>query len=183
MSDRTGQKSDGSGTGAARFDELKRAIKDYGEAAFQNLLRSRALGEAVIEGFPAYIGCSPNCVVAVPAEGPFDPCKDYGEEAFSFHARPVIVLEPVRFGVSVIVGNAEDSGALWLRTAVSAEVSGDAFEVFVGAQPRLRVPLEFEGRLDPVFAAIYQEFLDAFQLEIMEFNDSRFKDGIGFLPG
>ncbi|MEQ8179634.1 MAG: hypothetical protein RIA10_14985 [Amphiplicatus sp.] len=166
-----------------RFEELKRAISAYGEAAFQNLLRSRALGEAIVKGFPAYIGCDEKCVSVVPPEGPFDPNKDYGDEAYSYHGRPVIVLEPVRFGVSVVVGNAEDSGSLWLRTAVSAEVAGDAFEVFVGSQPMLRTPLEFEGKLEPVFEAVYQEFLATFQLEVMEFNDSRFKEGIGFLPG
>lgn len=167
----------------APIEELKRAIRAYGEAAFQNLMRARALGEAVIAGFPGWLGCGAECVAGVPAEGPFDPRKDYGEAAFSFHGRPIIVLEPVRFGVCVVVGNAEDSGALWLRTAIAAEVAGDAFEVFVGSQPMLRTPLDFEGALEPIYAAIHREFLDTFQIEVMEFNDARFRDGIGFLPG
>lgn len=166
----------------AKYDELKAAIRDYGEAAFQNLLRCKGLGEAVISGFHDYLGCDRTCVSGVPAEGPFDPRRDYGDEAFSFHNREVIILEPVRFGLSLIVGNAEDTGALWLRTVVSAEVSGDAFEVFAAAQPRLRIPLDFEGQLDPVFEAVHHEFLETFQLDVMEFNDARFKTGIGFLP-
>ena len=167
---------------AEKYETLKAAIRDYGEAAFQNLLRSKALGEAVIEGFHTYIGCSAACVSGVPAEGAFDPRRDYGDEAFSFNGREVIILEPVRFGISLIVGNVEDSGALWLRTAVSAEVSGDHFDLFVAAQPLLHVPLVVDSKLDPVFEAIYQEFLNTFQLEVMEFNDARFKTGIGFLP-
>lgn len=167
---------------ASRYEELKRAISDYGEAAFQNLLRARALGEAVIAGFPAYMGCDSACVSGVPPEGAFDPRRDYGEEAFSFHGRQVIALEPVRFGVSLIVGNVEDKGALWLRTAVSAEVAGEAFDVFVGAQPMIRTPLEFADALDPIHEAIYREFLNAFQIEVMEFQDVRFRTGIGFLP-
>jgi len=166
----------------AKYDELKAAIRDYGAAAFQNLLRCKGLGEAVIAGFHAYLGCDRACVSGVPVEGLFDPRRDYGDEAFSFHSREVIILEPVRFGLSLIVGNAEDTGALWLRTVVSTEVSGDAFEVFVAAQPRLRVPLEFEGKLDPVFESVHREFLETFQLDVMEFNDARFKTGIGFLP-
>jgi hypothetical protein len=166
----------------SKYEELEQAIRDYGEAAFQNLLRCKALGDAVIDGFPAYLNCDPRCVSGVPAEGAFDPRKNYGDEAFGFHARQVIILEPVRFGISVIVGNAEDSGSLWLRTTVAAEVAGDSFEVYVGAQPLIHTPLDFEGHLTPIFEAIHQEFLDTFELEVMEFNDVRFKSKIGFLP-
>ncbi|MEX0643840.1 MAG: hypothetical protein WD076_00905, partial [Parvularculaceae bacterium] len=141
----------------SKYDDLKNAIRAYGDAAFQNLLRSKALGEAVIEGLSEFLGCDPESVSGVPAEGPFDPRRDYGDEAFSFHARDVIILEPVRFGISLIVGNVEDSGALWLRTVVSAEVAGDQFEVFVAAQPLIRLPLDFDGKLAPVFDAIHQE--------------------------
>jgi hypothetical protein len=164
-----------------KFSELQRAIRDYGQAAFQNLLKCRALGDSVISGFYEFEGCPRASVVAVPPAGPFDPHKDYGDEAFSFHGRQVIILEPVRFGLCLIVGNAEDAGALWLRTVVSAEIAGDSFDVFVAAQPLIRVPLEFEGKLDPVFDAIHREFLETFTLEVNEFNDARFKTGIGFL--
>ncbi len=165
-----------------KYEELQNAIRAYGEAAFQNLLRSKALGDAVIAGFSDYLACDPKCVSAVPAEGPFDPRHDYGDEAFSFRQRDVIILEPVRFGISLIVGNAEDSGALWLRTIISAEIAGDQFEVFVAAQPMIHVPFDFEGKLQPVYDAIHQEFLDTFQIEVLEFNDARFRAGIGFLP-
>lgn len=167
----------------ARFDDLKRAILAYGEAAFQNLLRARALADAIVAAYPDYIGAAPENVAAVPPFGPFDPRQSYGEAAFSFHERPVIVLEPVRFGLSLIVGNAEDSGALWLRTSISAEVAGDHFDVFVAERPIIRTPLEFEGQIDPILEAVHQEFLATFELEVQEFNDARFGAGIGFLPG
>ncbi|MEL7488010.1 MAG: hypothetical protein AAGJ87_12435 [Pseudomonadota bacterium] len=165
-----------------KFEELKSAIYEYGDAAFQNLMRCRALADAIVAEFPVYIGCEASCVSAVPIDGAFDPRRDYGDEAFSFHKRQVIILEPVRFGVSLVVGNAEDTGSLWLRTIVSAEITGDTFDIFVASQPRIRVPLEFGGRLEPVFEAIHKEFLETFTLEVMEFNDARYKTGIGFLP-
>lgn len=164
------------------YEEIKNAIRAYGAAAFQNLLRSRALAEAVIAGFHVYLGCEPEKVAGVPAQGPFDPREPYGEKAFSFFGREVIVLEPVSFGISLIVGNLEDSGALWLRTAVAVEIAGDQFAVFVGAQPELRIPLDFDGRLEPVFRALHRELLDTFEIETLEFEDQRFKTGIGFLP-
>ena len=114
-----------------RFQKLQEAIKTYGAAAFENLLRCKGFGEAVIKGLPAYLECRPECVTAVPPAGPFDPRKDYGEDAFSYRQREVIVLEPVMFGVALTVKNFEDSGSLWLRTALSVEVTGDSFDVFL----------------------------------------------------
>lgn len=165
-----------------RFEILQEAIKTYGAAAFENLLRCKGFGEAIVEGLPAYLECDPECVTAVPPAGPFDPRKDYGEDAFSYRHREVIVLEPIIFGIALIVRNFEDSGSLWLRTALSVEVTGDTFDVFVAQQPLIRIPLDYGDKLEPVFEAIYREFLNTFQLEVLEFNDKRFATGIGFVP-
>ena len=165
-----------------RFDKLQQAIRDYGAAAFENLLRCKGFGEAVLKGFAEFLGCDAPCVTAVPPDGPFDPRRDYGEDAFSFRQREVIVLEPVLFGLALTVKNFEDSGALWLRTAISVEVAGDSFDVFVAQQPMIRIPLDYQGQLEPVFEAIYREFLNTFQLEVLEFNDKRFETRIGFVP-
>lgn len=164
-----------------RFEKLQTAIKNYGAAAFENLMRCKGFGEAVVEGFPGYIECECDCVTAVPADGQFDPTKDYGDDAFSFSRREVIVLEPVHFGIALTIKNFEDSGSLWLRTTVAVEVTGDSFDVFVAQQPVIHVPLDFQGKLEPVFEAIYQEFINTFKLEVMAFNDKRFETGIGFL--
>lgn len=165
-----------------RFEKLQEAIKSYGAAAFENLLRCKGIGEAIVEEFPGYIGCDRDCVKAVPPAGQFDPRKDYDEAAFSYSHRPVIVLEPVQFGIALTVKNLEDSGALWLRTAISVEVTGDSFDVFVAQQPLIRIPLDYAGKLEPVLEAIYQEFMRTFKVEVLEFNDKRFETGIGFLP-
>lgn len=165
----------------SRFEKLKEAIHNYGAAAFENLMRCKGLGEAIVEGFPTFLGCGSECVRAVPAIGAFDPRKDYGEDAFSYRQREVVALEPVQFGIALTVRNEEDSGALWLRAAISIEVTGDSFDVFVAQQPIIRIPLDYEGKLEPAFEAIYREFLNTFQLEVMEFNDKRFETGIGFI--
>ena len=166
-----------------KFEELQAAIRDYGQAAFQNLLKCRTLGEAIVEGFHAFESCPAENVAAVPAEGPFDARKNYGDEAYSYAGRDIIVLEPVRFGLCLIVGNAEDGGALWLRTVISAEIVGENFDVYVAARPVIRIPIDFAEKLGPVFEAIHSEFLETFTLEVNEFRDARFKTGIGFLPG
>jgi len=172
---------DTANTEPTKYDLLKEAIHTYGAAAFENLLRCKGLALAVVGSFHDYVGCERQMVRAVPAQGEFDPKKDYGDDAFSFSQRPVIVLEPVHFGLTLIVGNAEDSGLLWLRTHISVEVTGDTFDVFVASQPVIRVPLQYDGHLAPVHEAIYREFIKTFEMEVMEFNDARFKNGIGFL--
>ncbi len=167
----------------APFDELKAAIRSYGQAAFQNLFKCRALGDAIVSGFYEFEGCPKENVAGVPAEGPFDPHKDYGDRAFSYSDREIIILEPVRFGLSLIVGNAEDKGALWLRTVIAAEVAGEQFDVYVAHRPVIRVPLEFKGKLAPVFDAVHREFLETFTHQTDDFLDAGFKSRIGFLPG
>ncbi len=166
----------------SRFETLKQAITAYGAAAFENLLRCKGLADAIIREFPAYMDCDPGCVRPAPPIGPFDPLRDYGEEAFSYSRKPVIVLEPVQFGLALTVRNQEDSGSLWLRTAIAVEVTGDSFDVFVAQQRVIHTPLEYDGKLAPVLEAIYQEFLNTFRLEVLEFNDKRFETGIGFIP-
>ncbi len=165
-----------------RFEKLQDAIKAYGAAAFENLMRCKGLGDAVVSGFPDYIGCEKGCVKAVPPVGAFDPRKDYGDAAFSYSQREVIVLEPIHFAIALTIENSEDSGALWLRTSIAVEVTGDSFDIFVADRPMIRVPLDYKGKLKPVFEAIYKEFMRIFKVELLEFNDKRFETGIGFLP-
>jgi hypothetical protein len=174
--------SEAPGEKATPYEQLRAAILDYGEAAMENLLRSRAFGRAVVDGFPGFLGCSPSCVSAVPADGPFDPSKDYGDAAFSFDPSQVIRLEPVTFGTCVIVPNAEDSGSLWLRTGTRVEVTGDTFDVFVANQPMIRVPLDWEGELEPVHRTLHAELMDVFRRDLGRFRDERYEGGIGFMP-
>jgi len=166
----------------SRFEQLQDAIKTYGAAAFENLMRCKGLGSAIVAGFPAYIGCEADCVKTAPPGGDFDPRKEYGDEAFSYTHREIIVLEPIQFGLALVVKNFEDSGALWLRTAIALEVTGDTFDIFIAEQPVIRIPLDYKNNLEPVFAGIYEEFLRTFKVEVLEFNDKRFETGIGFLP-
>lgn len=165
-----------------RFETLQDAIRNYGAAAFQNLVRCKGFAEALLAALPDYLGCDPACVRAAPPAGPFDPRKDYGDQAFSYAHRQVIILEPVRFGVVLTVNNAEDSGALWLRTALAVEITGGTFDIYIAQQPVIRAPIDYEDKLEPVLESVYQEFLRRFKIELLEFNDRRFETGIGFMP-
>ena len=169
-------------TQRSRYEELQSVISEYGTAAFQNLIRCQGLAAAIVDGFAAFEGCERAAVNVVPPDGEFDPHRDYGHDAFSFSTRQVVILEPVRFGISLIVGNVEDAGALWLRTALAIELTANHFDVFVSAQPKVNIPLEYADKLDPIFAAIHKEFVETFASEVREFNDARFKHGIGFIP-
>lgn len=166
----------------SRFEKLQAAIKTYGAAAFENLIRCKGFANAIVAAFPDYIGCTAECVKAVPPSGQFDPRQDYGDQAFSYAHQKIIALEPIQFGIALTVKNFEDSGSLWLRTAIAVEITGDTFDVFVAQQPVIHVPFSFEGKLEPALEAIYQEFLQTFKVQVMAFNDKRFETGIGFIP-
>ena len=164
-----------------KYENLQRAVKDYGAAAFENLCRCRRFGDAVLSGYAQFLGCAQDLVAGVPAEGPFDPRRDYGEAAYSFHGQQLILLAPVTFGVSLIVRNIDAPGGVWLRTPVSVEVTGDTYDVFVGERPILRVPVDFDGKLEPVWQAICDEMRARFEQGVETFRDDRGPDGIGFL--
>ncbi len=166
----------------SRFEELQAAIKKYGSAAFENLIRCKGFADAIVKAFPGYMDCDADCVKAVPPMGPFDPRQDYGDQAFSYAHRQVIALEPIQFGIALTVKNFEDSGSLWLRTAIAIEITGDTFDVFIAQQPVIRIPLDYDDKLEPVLEAIYQEFLQTFRVQVMAFKDKRFETGIGFIP-
>ncbi len=167
--------------GGTRYEVLTRAVHAYGEAAMENFLRCRALGLAIAEGLFAYLGASEDCVALVPATGPFDPERDYGHDAFSYDPKRPIRLEPITFGICVIVPNLEDSNSLWIRTGIRCEVIDERFEIFVANQPRVRVPLEFEGELEPVFETLMREFMQIFRHELADFGDERYRREFGFV--
>ena len=164
------------------YGQLQAAIKAYGEAALENLLRCRALGHAVVKALPAHLQAPAEHVSLVPPEGPFDPKRDYGDDAFSYDQRLPIRLEPIAFGVCLVVPNVEDSGSLWVRTAVRVDIHDERFDVFVGQQPRIRLPLAFEGELTPLFETMMAEWMSAFRRELADFGDARYQHQLGFVP-
>lgn len=164
------------------YERIQRAIRNYGEAAMENFVRCRALGYALAEGLDDYLQAPEPCVALVPPEGPFDPKRHYGDAAFSYDPSQPIRLEPIAFGLCVVVPNAEDSGNLWIRTALKVEVAEERFEIFVAHQPRVRIPLAFEGKLAPLYQTLLAEFLQLFREELADFGDPRYQNRIGFVP-
>jgi len=164
------------------YEVLQSAIRAYGEAAMENFLRCRALGYAVAEGLPGYLQSPEDRVSLVPPQGQFDPKKVYGDEAFSYDPRLPIRLEPVVFGICVVVPNVEDSGSLWMRTHVRVDINDDRFDVFVGQQSRIRLPLAFEGELTPLYESLMSELLTVFRRELADFGDERYQNQLGFVP-
>lgn len=164
-----------------RYQALQEAVRDYGAAAFENMCLCRKFGEGVIAGLPGWLGCPSHYVAGVPADGPFDPRRDYGEAMFSFHDREIVVMEPVRFGVSVIIDNLDAPGGVWARASVSVQVTGDTFDVFIGGRPMLHAPRAFEDALEPVFEGLEEELHAAFREGVETFRDDRGDARIGFL--
>lgn len=166
---------------SAPYDTLRQAASAYGEAAMANFLRCRALGYAIAKGLPGFLGAPAEAVALVPARGPCNPKANYADRAFNYDPARPIRLEPVVFGLCLMIPNAEDSGSMWIRTPVKVEVANSRFEVYVDDRPRVRIPLAFEGALDPVYEALLAEFMEVFQQELEDFGDSRYQNRLGFV--
>ncbi|MEM9839191.1 MAG: hypothetical protein AAF830_08550 [Pseudomonadota bacterium] len=163
------------------YDALRQAVMAYGEAAMENFLRCRALGYAIAKEFPAFLGAPAQAVALVPPQGAFNPKNDYGDQAFSYDPKRPIRLEPIAFGLCLTIPNAEDSGSMWIRTMLRLEIADNCFDVYVDDQPRVRIPLAFEGALEPVFEALQAEFMQTFRQELEDFGDSRYQNRLGFV--
>jgi len=164
-----------------RYERLQHLVRDYGEATTKQVEFAEKLGHSIISGFAEYIECDPRLVYGIPPDGDFTPRKNYQDACFSSYYDDVSFLEPVSFGLCVEISNLKDSGAAWVRTKVAIQLCGDTVEMSVGNnRPKIALPTDFEGKLDPIFEVIYEDVTQEFTIELGEF-ESRPK--IGFMTG
>ncbi|MEQ8406317.1 MAG: hypothetical protein RKE49_14570 [Oceanicaulis sp.] len=162
------------GEPATRLDELAGTILEYearGRRAFQAV---SAFARVLIAGFDRYLDPRGGHVVGVPAEGAWDPKKDWGEQMFG-QARPEHPsLDPIKFALAVRVRHEDTDTVWWIRTKISAEVTG---EIIRG---RIENRFDFEHRpddpdsLDQLCALIFKD-LCAFYADAIHRHDG---DGV-----
>ena len=102
------------------------------------------------------------------------------------HAFGTMVFEFTSPGLATILANAGAEYVLYdmEHTGIGLETLKAQVAHCRGLpiQPMVRVPLEFEGELEPVFKSIHNELMSVFKKEVAHFNDERYAGGIGFLP-
>jgi hypothetical protein len=144
----------------SRIDALRQAAWKYGAVTTENDAFVKRLAHVLREGFAEYLGVDLSCVSLVPAAGDYDPRLDYRDAAFSTYLSGLQLLEPIQFGLSVMVQNLGDSGANWLAISIEVMKRADRAEVFVGQSPKISIPAAYEGCLEPVFERLYNGMAD-----------------------
>lgn len=156
-----------------RIDTLREVASKYGRATLENDQFVKSLAQAISKGFAAYLGTDARSVGLVPPTGPFDPLHDYRDAAFSSYDDELLLQGLVRFRLCIEVPGLADNGAHWLALPVEAIRSGDQVDIFIGTSPKLRIPVPYEDRLEPVFERLYQGMADFYSVE----QDARLKIG------
>lgn len=129
------------GARATRLDELASTILEYearGRRAFQAV---SAFARVLIGAFDRHLDPRGGHVAGVPAEGSWDPKKDWGDAMFGKANPDHPTLDPIRFALAVRVRHADTDTVWWIRTKMQAEVTGEII--------RGRIENRFDFEHDP----------------------------------
>lgn len=141
----------------SRLDELAETILDYEARARRAYQAVSSFARVLIAAFDRYLDPRPGHVVGVPAKGPWDPKKDWGDKMFGQAHPDHPTLEPIRFAVAVKVRHEETDTTWWIRSKLSVEATGDVI------RGRIEDRFDFEHHpddpdsLDQLCALLYKD--------------------------
>jgi len=167
--------------GNARLHALAEAITRFGETSGLARRRVKQLGDELTEAFRAYLGEEAR-VYAVPPMGKWDPAT-YFDQAFSYHGRHLLGVEPIKMGLAVCIPHIKDDGAMWVRIVLTFELHRNEVVVTVGDHLAVgRVQETYDAAmLTALCSGIYDFLLSIFADPVqsaVELQHGR----IGFLP-
>jgi hypothetical protein len=118
-----------------RMRELQEAMENYSDMTIKNYKFIHALGDAVVEQLPSYLG-EGSSVLGVPPTGEYRIDNgDYRDAKFSIYSAGILKLAPIQMGVAVGIPHARDDGRFWPRVVLEFETNRDAINVTVGDGP------------------------------------------------
>ncbi|MGJ3232244.1 MAG: hypothetical protein ACFE0P_10640 [Oceanicaulis sp.] len=129
------------GARPTRLAELADTILEYearGRRAFQAV---SAFARVLIGALDRHLDPRGGHVVGVPADGAWDPKKDWGDAMFGKANPDHPTLDPIRFALAVRVRHADTDTVWWIRTKLSAEITGELI--------RGRIENRFDFEHDP----------------------------------
>jgi hypothetical protein len=141
-----------------RMLELQNAMVRYSEMTIKNYQVIHALGDAIVERLPDYLGEGAE-VFGVPPAGDYQTSSgDYRGAKFSTYSAGKLTLGPIQMGVAVGIPHRADNGKFWPRVVVEFEMEGDAITVRVGDGSPLRgIPLAHSVEdIENVCASIHE---------------------------
>ena len=108
-----------------RLESLADTIVEYEARGRRAVQAVAAFARTLISTFDTYLDPQGGHVAGVPAKGPWDPKKEWGDAMFSQSDAEHPTLEPVRFALAVKVRHTRSDTVWWIRSKLSAEVAGE----------------------------------------------------------
>ncbi|MER9740886.1 hypothetical protein [Mesorhizobium sp. M0187] len=163
----------------SKYQELQELVASYGEATILLINESRRFGQAIIDGFPDYLGCEKHRVKGVPPQGEVNVNARYQDDIFSFYHKNPNFLEPVTMGFYVEVANKIGRGATWVIFGVEFWLSGQDVIITVAGkdQRAIALPRVESPDLTRVFEVLFDEVRSEFSVDL---DASRERPRIGF---
>lgn len=129
-----------------RMKVLQDAMSLYSDMTVKNFQAVHALGDAVVQHLPIYLG-EGSQVCGVPPTGEYrTDAGDYRDAKFSTYHGDMLTLAPIQMGVAVGIPHTKDDGKFWPRIVLEFEMIADAITVRIGDNPRAvrGIPPEFD---------------------------------------
>lgn len=180
----------------SQLDNFLEVVAAHDGAAHAQTQTVKKLGLALVESLRKLIGNDRFSCWLCPPDGAFS-CveKLYRDAAFSYHQAPLLLLEPVTFGVALAFPFRDKPDKRWaLRLVLSAECAGDEMQILLlddrdmsrpdmttdlpdppQLVPLMRIPTDFgTADVDRVAVQLFDAVTDKFGHAVR-----RYKDGGG----
>lgn len=145
-----------------RLGALSKLIAEYGEVSYTNYKAVRALGDATIIAFRAYLGGGAQ-VWGVPPVGDDWKAQNYNDAKYSTFRGGLLEIEPIRMGLALGIPHLHDDGELWMRVVIEFDciVAEIAVQVI---DRRVVVPRDFKPEdVERICALIYEQIAEVWQ--------------------
>lgn len=154
--------SDSSNPNPSRLQRLRVAMTEYGRVSGQLRREIRALGNAILEALPAYLG--DNAVVyGVPPYGEWEPDQHFDQAFSDFGRRGFLEVGAVDMGLAFGLPHIRDDGVHWTRIVIELEPSNGLINVGPKGGGRLAAKAgTTEAELEPVCELIFEYLLGIF---------------------
>ena len=164
-------------TSMTRAEALAEIAGEYGDRALTNYSQVRNLAINLRDSLRDYLCHEKDCAFLVPPSGKFG-ARDYGSDAFSVSGKGFLPLEPISFGLAVLVSGKKD----YIRIVITVRKEGDTLYLTPDNRKphRINLPLD-KAQITEITEAMYAYLVDWFASRIDRYDNGDYgNNDIGF---
>ena len=171
------KKAEDDETSMTRAEALAEIAGEYGDRALTNYSQVRNLAINLRDSLRDYLCHDKDCVFLVPPSGKFG-ARDYGSEAYSVSGKGFLPLEPISFGLAVLVSGKKD----YIRIVMTTRKEGDTLYLTPDNRKPYRLDLPIsDDQLAEITEGVYAYLVDWFASRIDRYDNGDYgNNDIGF---